>query len=97
MGTKADLAVVYDSKLKEYKIADNNEAFYLASKFSERHKMLHQNVSSKLNTHITDIFVLMITEIPNKKRHMRISRFEDEEESFNFQEEEEKNQKCKLC
>lgn len=91
VGNKADLVVVKDKKTQEYKIPNTVEAFSLGQKFSEQHGMIHQNVSAKYNTHITDCFVLMITEILNKKRHLRISRFEEEEVSI---QDEEKSAKC---
>ena len=58
----------------------------MASKFSQRHKMIHQNISAKLNTHVTDAFVLMITEILHKKKQLRVSRL-GEEESMHIEEE----------
>lgn len=42
--------------------------------------MIHQNVSAKLNSCITDSFVLMIKEILNQKRPMVTSRIGDDEE-----------------
>ena len=38
----------------------NNETYYLATKFAQRHGLIHQNVSAKLNSCITDCFVLTI-------------------------------------
>lgn len=81
VGNKADLVVVKDPKSQEYNIPPKLQAFSLAKKFSEKYKMIHQNVSAKYNTHITDCFVLIITEILNKKRQLKISRFAEEEEA----------------
>jgi hypothetical protein len=58
--------------------------------------MIHQNVSAKLNSQITDCFVLMITEILNKKRQLKVSRFGEDDESVPF-EESEKEPRCRLC
>jgi len=43
---------------------------------------MHQNVSAKLNSCITDCFVLMIKEILNQKRPIGASHIGDDEDHF---------------
>ena len=82
VGNKADLVAVKQTN-NEYKIPENIESYYLARRFCERNKMVLQNVSAKLNSCVTDCFVLMIKEILSKKRQLRTSRI-DLESSFHI-------------
>lgn len=51
----------------------------MAKKFSERHRLLHQSVSAKLNSCVADSFILIIKEALSLRRHIRTSRLGEEE------------------
>jgi GTPase SAR1 family protein len=72
VGNKADL--LPPSINEKAKRLESNEAYYLATKFSERHRLIHQNVSAKLNSCVTDCFILIIKEVLGLRRHIRTSR-----------------------
>jgi GTPase SAR1 family protein len=76
VGNKADL--IPASISERPRGLESNEAFYLASKFGERHRLIHQNVSAKLNSCVADCFILIIKEILGLKRHIRTSRLGEE-------------------
>jgi 50S ribosomal subunit-associated GTPase HflX len=78
VGNKADL--IPPSISAQPKGLESNEAFYLAKKFSERHRLLHQSVSAKLNSCVADCFILIIKEALSLRRHIRTSRLGEEEE-----------------
>lgn len=78
VGNKADL--LPSSLSTQPKGLEGNEAYYLAKKFSERHRLLHQSVSAKLNSCVADCFILVIKEALSLRRHIRTSRLGEEDE-----------------
>lgn len=96
VGNKADLL---SPSTTQSKGLEGNEAYYLAKKFSERRKLLHQSVSAKLNSCVADCFILLIKEALSLRRHIRTSRLSEEEEVVLLEGEKAKNccDSCSQC
>jgi hypothetical protein len=95
VGNKADL--LPPSINNKPKGLESNEAYYLARKFSERHRLLHQNVSAKLNSCVADCFILIIKEVLSLRRHIRTSRLGEEDDLPQVETQDKYKLLCESC